>query len=108
MSDYARNASTQGEALHLHGELELVRAERDALREELERVRARLRLVKAARQHNVERNEELTAEVERLRGALEQVRDNIGVPDASYPSPLVTAYGLINAALASNDTQEGT
>jgi len=40
------------------------------------------------------------AEVERLRAALEYIRDELGVPDPGYPMPIANAANRARAALS--------
>ena len=42
----------------------------------------------------------VAATLKRYRDGLEQARDELGVPDESYPAPVANAVEIINAALS--------
>ena len=46
-----------------------------------------------------ERVLEMDTEIARLRGALQQVTDELGVPNAEYPAPVANAWNIAKTAL---------
>lgn len=46
------------------------------------------------------------AEIARLRGALEQIKNELGVPDENYPAPIANAVEIARAALAHTEEEE--
>ncbi len=41
----------------------------------------------------------MDTEIARLRGALQQVTDELGVPNAEYPAPVANAWNIAKSAL---------